>query len=568
MEKRSDRNGSLDLKVAGLWAALCIAIGIFIFSLFGNIQYPLLWNDEGETVMYAKRILQYGYPKIHDGKNTVWLTENPDKQKGIDLKHDSPAALVWGQYYFAAIGAFFAEMTDDLYLKTALLRIPFAIAGFAGLCIMALSVIGLFRQSISRALAFLALFFSFSALSVTLPIHLREARHPPLVVFLSACIFAAYFSYRFQNRIRYTPYFLILIGLFLILYNIFHVICFIFIATLGLWECIMALKERSVKLFLKNTAPIATVFFLTVPFFLTSPMMAAGEDTKKMGSHAPWSFHLASLLRSMQKHEFFYLVLTASAILFITWAYSVKLGSKPELNTSRKLQISSIFSLFFIIYACVISLFPSAALYERYYVVLQPVMTMILLLNIFCTLELFSQLFPASRADFFKTIYIAILVLTFFLNIGNKLDHLEGHMYEITHRYKGPLDYVIPFIKEHYKNPEDLVIATNYEELCYMYYLGSKVIVGYVGNNMEEDMKMRPDILIYRKKGSFVGSEPFVEFLRRDKYKKVIFPVYDYPVNNLPDRINHWNIHHLYRTPETNDQTRCLDIFLREGINK
>ena len=39
------------------------------------------------------------------------------------------------------------------------------------------------------------------------------------------------------------------------------------------------------------------------------------------------------------------------------------------------------------------------------------------------------------------------------------------------------LDYTIPFIKEKYPTSDTLVIAANYEETSYMYYLKSKVVV-------------------------------------------------------------------------------------------
>jgi hypothetical protein len=32
----------------------------------------LLRNEEDETAMYAERILDFGYPKFHDGKNVVF----------------------------------------------------------------------------------------------------------------------------------------------------------------------------------------------------------------------------------------------------------------------------------------------------------------------------------------------------------------------------------------------------------------------------------------------------------------------------------------------------------------
>ena len=44
---------------------------------------------------------------------------------------------------------------------------------------------------------------------------------------------------------------------------------------------------------------------------------------------------------------------------------------------------------------------------------------------------------------------------------------------------RSPLDYVIPYLAERYPDPASLVIATNYEEPAFMFYLGSRVLVGF-----------------------------------------------------------------------------------------
>ena len=137
---------------------------------------------------------------------------------------------------------------------------------------------------------------------------------------------------------------------------------------------------------------------------------------------------------------------------------------------------------------------------------------------------------------------------------------MKDHIYEITHQYKGPLDYVIPYIKDNYKNTDTLVIATNYEEFSYMYYLNSKVIVGYIFNNIEEDAKCIPDIIMYRKTW---GTNPkvFNDFMQKAKYQKVSFPVYDYPVNNIPEL--DFAIKHQFKTKLASSDQEKVDIFVK-----
>ena len=126
----------------------------------------------------------------------------------------------------------------------------------------------------------------------------------------------------------------------------------------------------------------------------------------------------------------------------------------------------------------------------------------------------------------------------------------------MINQYKGPLDYAIPFIKDNYRNTDHLVIATNYEETSFMYYLNAKVIIGYVGNNLEADRREHPDIIVYRKgRDNFI--EEIIRYKMNYKYTRMTFPVADFLANNLPEL--DW---HRFRTEETNDQESKLDILL------
>ncbi|MFA5143678.1 MAG: hypothetical protein WC522_05895 [Candidatus Omnitrophota bacterium] len=542
-----------------LSAILCLIVIAFIFSLFKNIQYPLLWNDESETAMYAKRIMQYGYPKIHDGKNIVWLSELPDKGMGLDKRRDSPDALVWGQYYFAAIGEFFAAKTEDVYLKTAFLRIPFAAAGLAGLFIMAMSVIRLFGKSAVEKLIFLNAFFLFALASVALTLHLREVRHPALVVLLSAAAFSIYFDYRFFDKIKSAIYFIGLTLCLFLLYHVLHVVFFVFLGSIALYEFIAMLRERNIRRFLGNIAPVITAFVLVMPFFMLCQTSAFGKAYRLLyAAYIPsWAAQVSGILSFFRQYELLYVVLAARALFICSWFYFSQRGRSFEKPVRQKMQVSNFLTLFFIVYLSMIAVFPHAIIFERYYILLIPVAAIILLLDIFGTFDLFSGLEAGTRR-YVKWLYAASILAILVVNSPDRIDHIKGHAHELLHRYRGPLDFAIPFIKSNYKNTADLVIATNYEELAYMYYLGSKVIVGFVGNNIEEDAKMRPDIIIFRKSRSPAYLPVFKKFIAGGRYERVSFPVFDYFVNNIPELKSH-----LYLTPDCGEPDKSLDLFIK-----
>lgn len=206
---------------------------------------------------------------------------------------------------------------------------------------------------------------------------------------------------------------------------------------------------------------------------------------------------------------------------------------------------------------------PLPFIYSRYFIVVQPILISVLLLDIFIVLEL---IFLKDSSIFRRAIALCFIFLICMLcisNSTNKVKHIENYIYELSHRYRGPLDFVIPYIKSNFENPERLVIATNYAELTYMYYLRSKVIIGYVGHNIKEELKMRPDIIIVRKRPAYTNRWRMLDtFLQRDRYKKFSFRVFDYPVNNIPEIDGH--LLHLFKTKMARSKRERLDIYVKQ----
>jgi hypothetical protein len=99
-----------------LTLTLCFMCSLFLVSLFKNISYPLLWADESITVMHGKRVLEYGYPKVHDSKNVVYDLRHSNPRLGVDERTDAYiGGADWGMYYVAAVAAKIAPMGDDIY---------------------------------------------------------------------------------------------------------------------------------------------------------------------------------------------------------------------------------------------------------------------------------------------------------------------------------------------------------------------------------------------------------------------------------------------------------------------
>jgi hypothetical protein len=134
---------------------------------------------------------------------------------------------------------------------------------------------------------------------------------------------------------------------------------------------------------------------------------------------------------------------------------------------------------------------------------------------------------------------------------------------ELFTPYKGPLDYTIPAIKEKYKKTDTLIIATNYEETSYMYYLGSKVTLGFVGNNLEKDSQVLPHVMSFRKTWG-IYSTIFQNFMRTTPYLRESYPVYDSPVNNIPELNFIPAFNHKFETVYTENEQEKVDLYFKK----
>ena len=89
---------------AGLRALALVAVGAALVAglLFARLDAPLFWADEGETAMFAQRVLEYGYPKVHGERNVVYQF-GPNIALGVKEGSDAYIGTTWGQFYFAAL---------------------------------------------------------------------------------------------------------------------------------------------------------------------------------------------------------------------------------------------------------------------------------------------------------------------------------------------------------------------------------------------------------------------------------------------------------------------------------
>lgn len=561
---------------------IIILLLLFCAGLYKNISYPLLWNDESETAMTAVNILQYGYPKVHDGRNVVFL---PLMRQWIGYKAswDANISIGWANYYFAAIGVLLGRLTHDIYLKTALVRLPFATAGLIGLFILALSAKGIFTGPL-RYRIFLAVFAGMESCSVFLLLHMREARYYSLIILLSASFFYVY-TRRFILGHYYSGYLasmtLLLVAAFNVSFILFPVFCAVLIFVRAI-DSALDILERSpsepgrshaVKEWLTEmswtVAPVVVAAALVAPLFaffevFKNSALLAQTYCFTLGAYLS---HLRLILRYFSEMELLYVAVALKMCILLGWTYT-KMGGGPgacnpgwRLASVRMTKFSFLLTSFLVIYSLAIANIPSY-LFVRYYIVLQPVMAAMIVTDLFIAIGYIDMLVAPCRRLLAKACLATAVAALSLVTFCHASGYIGGYVYQLAHQYRGPLDYVIPWIKENVRDPERLIVATNYEECAYMYYLGCGVTIGNMGKNLDEDLRYRPDILVERKAYGWTR-DVFRQLLQQGDYVKVSFPVCDYPVNNIPDPYFYG---HLFRTMYPRSEREQMEIYVRRGL--
>src|SRR4030066_256063 len=295
---------------------LLISTALFFFSVFKNIQYPLMWGDEAETALYARRILTYGYPKVHDGKNTLDQHRVPG-DVGVNKKYDLYTIEMWGQYYFGAIGEYFAQQTSDFYLKTTILRSSFAIMG----------ILGIFTLPM---LFFLTLF-------------LLANTFPP--AYLAMTMSFAIYILLINFKIDITD----------------------FIKNILKKENLLALSP----------IVLSVLLYLPITIFFETSKAAQSAYVSMNYNFSTYLSYFFRILVFLAKYHLLYIAIYLKIILFFQSKENKKLSQYDELKNYDKL--SFLLTLIFIVNLFTIPLTPF--IFDRYFVFLQPLLSMIIIID-------------------------------------------------------------------------------------------------------------------------------------------------------------------------------------------
>jgi hypothetical protein len=531
---------------------LALAMAVLAVMLLGRLSHPLLWQDEGETAMFASRVVEYGYPKVHGPRNVVYEF-GPNVALGVKESLDAYIGKTWGDFYFAAPAVIWARASGDPYAQAFRLRLPFALAGVLGLAALLWGVLPVLPPD--RRVAFAAAFLGLCAVSISLLLHLREVRYYALLLASLGGLLALHLRDEragTRDAAGWRGRALLQALVSLLLFQSFYVAWFVatpLLAADRLWQVRREGAALRSRVALRALAPQLLAVVAVAPWlvFLETFQVARG-----FASHVgvtPGGYLENARLVSVHfaRHE----MLVPALLCLVTASWVLRREPAPQRPPAHRL--AGRLAVFCLAYAAVGCVNP--LIYERYFFVLGPLVTLVFLLEAFTLADAAGA---HARQVGAALVVLAIAALT------PRVGEIRGRLAELRTPVRGPVDFLVEYLRERYPDPSKLVIATNYEAHPLMFHLGSRVIVGLAGNDLVAERELVPDVVVPRRRWPRRLPE-LARFLRRGEYEEVVLPVQDVHYNDIPS-LSRWPSTpdpHRFRTPLRGEPRNRLRVYER-----
>jgi hypothetical protein len=516
------------MRRAVLESLLCAAaVALFAASLLRHLSVPLFWHDEGDTAMFATRILEAGYPKVHGARNVLYEFGAP-LSVGVKESADAYIGKTWGDFYFAVPGVWWAQGSPDPHVRSFRVRLPFALAGAAGVGVWLWGVLPALPRG--RRLGFAAAYFALCTASISLVLHLREARYYPLLVLVLGGLVAVHLRHVVLQALARRSYAIATAGLGTLLFHVFFAAWIPVVALLGADAARQAWRAAPVpgtrgRRTARALGPLGVAVLLTLPalwFFETFSVSLRFAEDVGAGPRV-WLANLGAVLAHFLRHEW----LLAALVTRAAAATLSRVAPIEVLDATRAARASSsrllAFAAGYSLFGCV-----NPLVYERYFVALSPALTLAFLLDVVALRVLLGSAPRARRRA--AALALGLLVAT---SLALRRDALCGRVAELRTPVHGPLDAVVAHLRERYPDPASLLIATNYEAQPLMYYLGSRVIVGLALGDIGRERGLEPDVVIPRRRWPR-SLAALRGFLARGRWQEQRLPVLDTHYNNVP----------------------------------
>jgi 4-amino-4-deoxy-L-arabinose transferase-like glycosyltransferase len=427
---------------------LFIITVISAFLLFSNLGNRYMWQDEAQTSLIAKTVMDRGLPYGTDGRN--FFSQDDGAEYGKDyLWKWHP----WLQFYVLA------PFIKTFGFSNLIARFPFALFALASILLVYFFVKELFNspRKAMLAAAVLSLYVPFLILG-------RQSRYYAPEMFF--CLLAMHAYARVLNSRKYA-------GLLyaIALTMLFHTIYIYLFAVIAACAA-HALIYRKGKT-LQVLIPSAAAFLLNIPFLFTI------YGINFLGVH-PNIFNPVHFLESLRSYAGFaatelpgwWALLLIPAYILLKKKFRTSLGTEGG-EYLPGLMLPVLFILAAFLCMAVLAHWP----FYR---------------NIAGTVPFFAVLSALLMAPAFHArFYAGVLVVAIFAITGG----MPGYIYEITHDYDGPVEGMVKYLNEHGKSSDTVLIT--YGDMPLKLYTKMKVYGGLSGEHYENVKK--PEWIIIRK---------------------------------------------------------------------
>jgi 4-amino-4-deoxy-L-arabinose transferase-like glycosyltransferase len=429
------------------WLLILCSLIPLIFLNLGNMY---LWEDEAETAILAKNILEYGYPRAWDGNNLI-------SHEGRDLTHGLVWAwLPWLQNYTIALS--FKIFGSNTFTA----RFPFALIGF-----ITVFLFYFFTLHLSEDKWLARLSTTILVVYVPFMLHIRQARYYALISLFTLLLLHSYLNILRKKEKAFIPFTLSAILLF-------HSNYLVFVGTyLGviLYHLILEWKEFNRSRFLRFVVANLVIVIFTLPWLIYADIFGKARE-------AEFGTRLLTMIYNVN-HFLLPLILMPFVIYFFA--------------RRRYFIFERHYLLLFLIITCLLLLLSFTAYYFRY-------LLGIIFLFILFQSHLIQYLYQKNKIA--GWMFGLILIFSNFFSAGplwavnillgkplaNYLDveqdrlnrkvrlkvPILDYLYEITHDYNGPNEGIVKFLSQHAEPGE--TIYTNFGHEVIIFYTGLKVV--------------------------------------------------------------------------------------------
>ena len=470
---RKNANVRVDL----FFLAALVLAGFLLFKNLGNVYF---WEDEAETALLGRSILQRGYPSGFDGVNRL--------KPILGMYSDYWIYHPWLSFYcVAASFRFFGENTFTG-------RFPFALFGLGSIVLTYCLARKIYPEKRIAQVTSLLLVFS-----VPFLVLMRQCRYYAPTLFFSLWAMIAFLQFLKKERFSSTW--------------LFFAAAALYFTNNGMWIPLIAVQLVYTLLFVRDREVtrrylrvLLCNLLLAIPWFVLS-------QTWSLGAHPTMQHSWKNLEYYIRVINKFIIPLGFWILLFALLGCCQKLAKKKTAGVflqgiGKNLRNGSSWLLVLWVTITLGFLIFVEQRHFRYLVAILPALLM-----------LQAVLLEPLIGSRLKAIGVVILLALLLTNGLNSPQHFRSpildYLYEITHDYDGPNEGIVLYLKEHAK-PLDTV-KLMYEDSPVMFYTGLKV-----DNRWYTEEETCPEWIIPRRpwaEEEFWNSEYYVKI--QERYERI-----------------------------------------------